>query len=81
MRDANLHHLRPISVRRECLQELLNPRDVGHRLQGASVLRIELKGSALAAASGLHYEFRKLKTPLTGAIDPWKGEPSMRGIF
>jgi hypothetical protein len=36
---------------------------------------------ALVAASGLHYEFRKLKMPLTGAIDPWKGEPSIRGIF
>jgi hypothetical protein len=36
---------------------------------------------ALVGASGLHYEFRKLEARVTGATDPWKGEPSIRGIF
>jgi hypothetical protein len=40
-----------------------------------------ITGGTLAVVSGLHYEFRKTRSPLTVAIDPWNGEFSIRGVF
>jgi hypothetical protein len=38
-------------------------------------------GGALVAASGLHYAFRKTRTPLTVSIDPMLGGLAVAGMF
>jgi hypothetical protein len=40
-----------------------------------------IAGGALAVASGLHYRFRKAKTAVTVAIDPWNNSFSIHSVF